>query len=74
VLPQAEKAIIRQAQTGLYTGLKAMDYLRYDGAWPPPAERVLPFLHPLIGPSRWSRTDLSRSVELPLRLDDPGGR
>jgi hypothetical protein len=67
VLPKAEKSIIRHAQSGLFSGLKAADYLRYDGAWPPPAERVLPFLHGLIGPSRWSCTELSRLVELPLR-------
>ena len=63
----AEKAIIRQAQDGLYTGLKAVDMLKYGGAWPPSAEQVLPFLHPLIGPSRWSYTEQSRAVELPLR-------
>jgi hypothetical protein len=34
VLPKAEKAIIRQAQSGLYTGLKAVDLLKYDGALP----------------------------------------
>jgi hypothetical protein len=67
VLPKAEKAIIRHAQSGLYTGLKAVDFLKYGGAWPPPAERVLPFLHPLIGPPRWSCTRQSRAVELPLR-------
>ena len=67
VLPKAEKAIIRHAQSGLYTSLKAMDFLKYSEAWPPPAEQVLPFLHPLIGPSRWSHTEQSRAVELPLR-------
>lgn len=71
VLPQAEKAIIRQAQSGFSTGLKAVDWLKYDHAWPPPAERALPFLHPLVRPSSWSLTDLSRMVELPLRV---GGR
>ena len=70
VLPKAEKSIIRHAQDGLFSGLKAADYLRYDGAWPPPAERVLPFMHGLIGPMGWSCTELSRLVELPLRQDD----
>ena len=74
VLPQAEKAIIRQTQSGLYTALKAVDYLKYDQAWPPPAERVLPFLHPLVGPSRWSHTEQSRVVELPVRQGARGGR
>jgi len=72
VLPKAEKAIVRQAQSGFSTGLKAVDCLRYDNAWPP-AERVLPFLHGLVGPSRWSHTESSRPVELPLRNDDHGG-
>ena len=70
VLPQAEKAIIRQAQSGFYTGLKAVDFLKYDGAWPPPAERILPFMHGLIAPSHWSYTEQSHPVELPLRQDD----
>jgi hypothetical protein len=71
VLPKAEQAIIRQAQRGVYTGLKAVDILKYATGWPPSAEQVLPFLHPLIGPSRWSCTEESRAVELPLRR---GGR
>ncbi len=71
VLPKAEKAIIRQAQGGLYTGLKAVDLLKYGGAWPPPAERAIPFLHPLIGPSRWSYTEQSRAVGLSLRQGVP---
>jgi len=70
VLPKAEKSIIRHAQDGLFSGLKAADYLRYDNAWPPPAERVLPFMHGLIGPRDWSCTELSRVVELPLRGGD----
>ena len=69
VLPQAERAIIRQAQSGFSTGLKAVDFLKYDGAWPPPAERVLPFLHSLVGPSRWSHTEHSRPIELALRQE-----
>jgi len=67
MLPQAEKAIIRQAQNGLYSGLKAVDMMKYGRAWPPSAERVLPFLHPLVGPRRWSQTERSRLVELRLR-------
>jgi hypothetical protein len=63
----AEKAIIRQAQDGMYTGLKAVDMLKYGGAWPPPAERVLPFLHPRVGPRWWSYTEQSRAIELQLR-------
>jgi len=35
-----------------------------------PPTRVLPFLHGLVGPSRWSHTELSRVVELPLRYGD----
>jgi hypothetical protein len=70
VLLKAEKSVIRLAQNGLFSGLKAADYLRYDGAWPPPAERVLPFLHGLIGPRRWSCTEIGRFVKLPLRDGD----
>ena len=44
-----------------------------DHAWLPPAERALPFLHPLISPSMWSLTDLSRPVELPLRVSGGNG-
>lgn len=66
VRPDAEKSIIRQAQSGLYAGLKAVDFLKYEGPWPPPAKRRLPFLHPLIGPSRWSHTEQSRVIELSL--------
>ena len=69
VLPKAEKSIVRNAQNGFFSGLKAADYLRYDGAWPPPAERVLPFLHGLVGPVDWSHTESSRVVELPVRQD-----
>lgn len=71
VLPRAEKAIIGHAQGGLFAGLKAADYLRYDDAWPPSAARVLPFLHPLIAPSRWSYTEHSRRIELPLCQGEP---
>ncbi len=75
LLPKTEKSIIRHAQDGLFSGLKAADYLKYDGAWPPPAERVLPFMHGLIGPRGWSCTELSRIVELPLRCGAlPPGR
>jgi hypothetical protein len=70
VLPNAEKAIIHHAQDGVFSGLKAADYLRYDNAWPPPAERVLPFMHGLIGPMGWSCTEVSRIVELPIHGGD----
>ena len=73
MLPKAEKAIVRHAQSGFAAGLKAADSLKYSDAWPPPAERVLPFMHGLVGPSRWSVTETSRPVELPLRHDDLGG-
>jgi hypothetical protein len=66
VLPKAEKAIVRHAQSGFAAGLKAADSLKYSDAWPPPAERVLPFLHGLVGPTQWSVTEQSRPVELPL--------
>jgi len=71
VLPKAEKAIVRHAQSGFSAGLKAIDYLKYNDSWPPPAERVLPFLHGLVGPSRWSVTEQSRAVELPLCQGGP---
>ena len=64
---KAEKAIFRKAQDGFFSGLKAVDRLKYSEAWPPPAERVLPFLHGLVGPTGWSCTESSRVVELPLR-------
>ena len=73
VLPKAEKSTICHAQDGLFSGLKAADYLRYDNAWPPPAERVLPFMHGPIGPMGWSCTESSRIVELPLRQDNQDG-
>ncbi len=63
----SEKATIRQAQGGVHAGPKAMDMLKFGEAWPPSAEQVLPFLHPLVGPARWSHTEQSRAVELPLR-------
>lgn len=71
VLPKAEKGIVRHAQSGFAAGLKAADSLKYGDAWPPPAERVLPFLHGLVGPSRWSVTAQSRAVGLPLCPHDP---
>ncbi len=64
VLPKAEKSIIRHVRNGFFSGLKATDYLKYDGEWPPPAERMLPSLHGLVGPSRWSNTKFSGPVEL----------
>ena len=33
---KAEKAIVRHAQGGVFAGIKVVDYLRYDNAWPPP--------------------------------------
>jgi hypothetical protein len=68
--PKTEKAVVRQAQSGFFSGLKAAEYLKYDGAWPPPTERVLPFLHPLISPMRWSHTEESRIAKLPLWRED----
>ena len=65
------RAVSRHAQNGMVSGLKAADYLKYDGAWPPAAERVLPFMHGLIGPKGWSYTELSRGVELPFRCGAP---
>ena len=41
VSAKAEKAIVRHAQGGIFAGIKVVDYLRYDNAWPPPVERVL---------------------------------
>jgi hypothetical protein len=70
VVPRAEQSIIRHAQDGLFSGLKAADYLKYDNAWPPPAERVLPFMHGLIGPTGWACVEVSRTVKLPLRRVD----
>jgi hypothetical protein len=69
-MPDGVPVAIRRAQDGLFSGLKAADYLRYDGAWPPLAEQVLPFLHGLIGPMGWSCTEFSRIVDLPLRHGD----
>jgi hypothetical protein len=71
VSAKAEKAIVRHAQGGIFAGIKVVDYLRYDNAWPPPAERVLPFLHGLIAPTGWSVTEESRPVRLPLPYDEP---
>ena len=70
VTAKAEKAIVRHAKGGVFAGIKVVDYLRYDNAWPPPAERVLPFLHGLVGPTGRSLTEQSRPVKLPLRRDE----
>jgi hypothetical protein len=70
---KVEKAIVRHAQDGFFSGLKAADRLKYSEAWPPPAERVLPFLHGLVGPTGWSCTESSRGVELPLRQGERKG-
>jgi hypothetical protein len=47
------------------------DLLKYDEVWPPPAERGVPLLHLLSGPSRWSYPEQSRAVELSLRQGGP---
>ena len=66
VLPRDEKAIVRQAQNGLYGGLHAIEYIASDSAWPPPAGRVLPFLRPHYHPTGWTYTEQSRAVQVPL--------
>ena len=38
----------------------------------PPPDRVLPFMTPFMEPSRWSYTEQSRVIELPLRTDAAG--
>jgi len=68
VSAKAEKAIVRHAQGGVFGGIKVVDYLRYDKAWPPPADRVLPFLHGLVGPAGWSLTEESRIKALDYGL------
>ena len=72
VLPRHENAIMRQAQNVLSAAVKAMDHMAFDGAWPPPASRVLPFMGPFFHPRDWSYTQQSRLVELPLRTDSAG--
>jgi hypothetical protein len=67
VLPRDESAIMRQAQDGLYGALRGVESLMFDGAWPPPPDRVLPFLTPFLYPSGWSCTEQSRAITLPLR-------
>ena len=69
VLPRDEKAIIRQAQDVLFAGLHAVQHMALDGAWPPPPERVLPFMRPFCHPRDWSYTEQSRVLELPLRTN-----
>lgn len=66
ILPRHEKAIIRQAQNMLHTALSAMEHMALDGAWPPPPERVLPFMRPFCHPSDWSYTRQSLEIDLPL--------
>ena len=46
----SSKSRVRHAKNGFFSGLKDADFLKYDGAWPPPAERVLPFQHGMVGP------------------------
>jgi len=72
VLPRDEKAIIRQVQDGFYGALRGVESLVFDEAWPPPPDRVLPFMTPFMEPSRWSYTEQSRVIELPLRTDAAG--
>ena len=69
VLPRDEKAIIRQAQDVLCVALQAVQHMALDGAWPPPPERVLPFMRPFCYPRDWTYTEHSRVVELPLRTN-----
>jgi hypothetical protein len=69
VLPRDEKAIIRQAQNVLHAALNAVEHMAFDGAWPPPPVRVLPFMRPFCHPRDWSYTEQSRVVELPLRAN-----
>lgn len=64
-----EKAVIRQVQNSLQNALKGTDLLRCEGAWPPPAERVLPFMTPLLCSSDWTCVERSRTVRLPVRKD-----
>ena len=67
ILPRQEKAIIRHTQNGLCAALRALEHLAFEGAWPPLAERVLPFMRPFCHPRSWSYTEQSRVVQLPLR-------
>jgi hypothetical protein len=69
MLPQDEHAILQQARNGIHAALQAMEHLAFDGAWPPPAGRVLPFMRPFCHPRDWSYTEQSRVVKLPLRAD-----
>jgi hypothetical protein len=69
VLPRDEKAIIRQAQNVLCVALQAVEQMTLDGAWPPSAQRVLPFMRPFCHPRDWSYSEQSRVVELPLRTN-----
>jgi hypothetical protein len=62
-----EKAIVRQAQDAIYGVLQAVEYMVFDGAWPPPAERVLPFMRPLLHPRDCSCAEQSRVIQLPRR-------
>ena len=73
VLPKAEKAVIRHAQSGFTAGLKAADSLKYSDALPPPPSGCCRFCTGWLGRRGWSHTELSRVVELPLRHGDLGG-
>jgi hypothetical protein len=69
VLPRDEKAIIRQVQDVLHAALNTIEHMTLDNAWPPPPERVLPFMRPFCHPRDWSYTEQSRVVELPMRTN-----
>ena len=69
VLPRHEKAIVRHAQNVLHMALNAMEHMVLDGAWPPPPERVLPFMRPFCRPRDWSYTQQSRDIDLLLNAN-----
>jgi hypothetical protein len=71
ILPRDESAVVRHAQEGLLGALKAVDLLRRDRAWPPPAVRVLPFMRPFAYSIGWSCTEQSRVVILPMHCNLP---
>jgi hypothetical protein len=73
VLLRGEKAIVRQAQDVLLDALEAMEHMVLDGAWPPPAGRVLPFMRPFCHPHSWTYTGQNREVRIPLRANSVHG-
>jgi len=66
VLPRHEKAIMRQAQNVLRAALNALSQMIFEGAWPPPPERILPFMRPFCHPRDWSYTQQSLEIDLPM--------